>query len=151
VEGERGELPVTVECLHFSVRQLLQPRTLEEAAVFEKTLAGLDLIYSAGLYDYLPDPVAKRLTRLLYSRTRPGGRLLLGNLTEAPDSTWIMDYVLGWHLLYRTPEAMLRLVEGLTPHPTSVRVVRDTTGLSLFLDVVTAGSSSRPQSPREAG
>ncbi len=93
VERDHG-VPVTVQCLHFSVKQLLQPRTLEEAAVFETTLANLDLIYSAGLYDYLPDPVAQRLTRLLHSRTRPGGRLLIGNLTETPDTTWIMDYVL---------------------------------------------------------
>jgi extracellular factor (EF) 3-hydroxypalmitic acid methyl ester biosynthesis protein len=136
VEHDHGA-PVTVECLHFSVRQLLQPRTLEEAAVFEKTLADLDLIYSAGLYDYLPEPVAKRLTRLLHSRTRSGGRLLIGNLTEAPDSTWIMEYVLGWHLLYRTPEAMLRLAEGLAPAPARVGITSDATGLSLFLDIVT--------------
>ncbi len=114
VEKNLGGM-VTVECLHFSVRQLLQPRTLEESAVFETLLADLDLVYSAGLYDYLPEPVAKRLTRLLHSRIRPGGRLLVGNLTETPDTTWIMDYVLGWHLLYRTPEAMLRLADGLNP------------------------------------
>lgn len=138
VEGHREELPVTVECLHFSVKQLLQPRTLEEAAVFDGALADLDLVYTAGLYDYLPEPVAKRLTRLLYTRLRPGGRLLLGNLTETPDSTWIMEYVLGWHLLYRTDEAMRRLAEGLSPTPATVGITRDATERSIFLDIVSA-------------
>ena len=144
VEGLRGEASgpsVTVECLHFSVKQLLTPRTLEEVEVFEGVLANLDLIYTAGLYDYLPEPVAKRLTRLLYSRLRPGGRLLMGNLMETPDSTWIMEYVLGWHLLYRTEESMLRLAEGLSPAPERVAVVHDATGRSLFLDVVNAGGA----------
>ncbi len=33
---------------------------------------------------------------------------------------------------------MLRLADGLTPTPARVEIARDTTGLSLFLDVVTA-------------
>jgi extracellular factor (EF) 3-hydroxypalmitic acid methyl ester biosynthesis protein len=136
LRDEASAPSVTVECLHFSVKQLLQPRTLAEAEVFEGTLSDLDLIYSAGLYDYLPEPVAKRLTRLLYTRLRPGGRLLMGNLSETPDSTWIMEYVLGWHLLYRTAESMLTLAEGLSPAPARVAVVHDATGRSLFLDVV---------------
>ena len=67
---------------------------------------------------------------------RPGGRLLLGNLVETPDSTWIMDYVWGWPLVYRTdaddaaigrrPLAASRRVSGIT---------RDATGRCLFLDV----------------
>jgi extracellular factor (EF) 3-hydroxypalmitic acid methyl ester biosynthesis protein len=136
VERSR-ERPVTVECLHFSVRQLLQPRTAAEVSVV-RSLENMDLVYSAGLYDYLPKPVAQRLTALLYSRLRPGGRLLVGNLTETPDSTWIMEYVLGWHLLYRTPETMLQLAEGLTPPPARASITRDSTGRSLFLDVVSA-------------
>jgi extracellular factor (EF) 3-hydroxypalmitic acid methyl ester biosynthesis protein len=132
------EHPVTVTCLHFSVRQILQPRTPDEMSVVSETLADLDLVYSAGLYDYLPAPVAQRLTQVLYSRVRPGGRLLVGNLTETPDTTWIMEYVLGWDLLYRTPELMLQLAEGLTPSPARVGIARDSTGRSLFLDVVSA-------------
>jgi extracellular factor (EF) 3-hydroxypalmitic acid methyl ester biosynthesis protein len=135
VEHHKGRLPVRLECLHFSVRQLLKPQTLEEAAVAEKVLGHLDLAYSAGLYDYLTDSVAARLTHLLYSRLRPGGRLLVGNLMETPDTTWLMEYVLGWHLVYRTEPDMLRFAEGLAPAPASVGVTRDATGRCLFLDV----------------
>ena len=80
--------------------------------VVRETLADLDLVYSAGLYDYLPSPVASAPdARAL--RAAPARRALagLGNLVESPDITWVMDYVLGWPLVYRTDESMLRLAE----------------------------------------
>jgi hypothetical protein len=140
LERHQGALPVTVHCLHFSVRQLLRPQTAEDLRVVRETLADLDLVYSSGLYDYLPERVASALTQLLYSRIRDSGRLLLGNLVETPDSTWIMDYVWGWPLVYRTEKTMLRLAEGLTPGGARVGIVRDATGRCLFLDVVKPSS-----------
>jgi extracellular factor (EF) 3-hydroxypalmitic acid methyl ester biosynthesis protein len=134
LERHHGLLPVTVQCLHFSVRQLLKPSNADEEQV-RSSLADLDLIYSAGLYDYLPDLVATRLTRLLYGQLRAGGRLLMGNLVETPDSTWMLDYVLGWPLLYRTDESLMRLAQHLTPAPESVGIARDATGRCIFLDV----------------
>jgi hypothetical protein len=134
VERQKGALPVSVSCLHFSVRQMLKPQTAEDHRVVGTTLAGLDLVYSAGLYDYLPDPVAVRLTQIAYSKLRSGGRLLLGNLVEAPDTTWVMDFVLNWQLHYRTDESMLRLATGLSPSPSNLGITRDATGHCIFLD-----------------
>ena len=65
---------------------------------------------------------------------RPGGRLLLGNLVETPDTTWVMEYVLGWPLLYRTDETMLRWPTASGPRPRA-RDHRDATGHCIFLDV----------------
>jgi extracellular factor (EF) 3-hydroxypalmitic acid methyl ester biosynthesis protein len=135
LEQHRGLLPVTVRCLHFSVRQLIRPATIEDVAVVENTLANLDLVYAAGLYDYLPERVAGALTRRVYGRLRPGGRMLLGNLVETPDSTWIMDYVWDWPLVYRTDETLLRLADSLSPTPACVGITRDETERCLFLDV----------------
>jgi len=134
LERHHGMLPVTVQCLHFSVRQLLKPLTPDDHEVCD-ALRDLDLVYSAGLYDYLPELVALRLTRTLYGKLRPSGRMLMGNLVETPDSTWMMEYVLGWTLLYRTDESMLRLGHRLSPAPERVGITRDTTGRCLFLDV----------------
>jgi extracellular factor (EF) 3-hydroxypalmitic acid methyl ester biosynthesis protein len=135
LEHHRGMLPVSVKCVHSSVRQLLKPQTPEDHAVLHDTLANVDLIYSAGLYDYLPQPVAASLTRLLYSKLCPSGRLLLGNLKETPDTTWIMDYVLGWTLLYRTEETLLSLAIGLSPLPSSAGITADDTRQCIFLDI----------------
>jgi len=138
LERHYGMLPVTVECLQFSVLQLLRPQTPEDKRIVGETLAELDLVYSSGLYDYLPDRIATRLTRLLYSRLRPGGRLLAANLVETPECTWSMDYVLDWSLLYRSEETLLALADGLTPPPSSVGIAADVTERCLFLDVVSA-------------
>jgi extracellular factor (EF) 3-hydroxypalmitic acid methyl ester biosynthesis protein len=135
LEDHHGKLPVTVRCLHFSVRQLLKPTGPEDERILSETLADLDLVYSAGLYDYLSKPVAMSLTRLLYGRLRVGGRLLIGNLVETADSSWVMDYILNWQLLYRTDETMMELAEGLSPMPSRTAIVPDTTGRCLFLDV----------------
>jgi hypothetical protein len=134
LEQHRGMLPVTVRCVHSSVRQLLKPKTPEDLQVVSETLWDLDLIYSAGLYDYLPQPVAGALTKLLYGLLRPGGRLLLGNLDESAESTWFMDYVLDWRLLYRDEETLLALANDLQPAPATAQVVRDA-GRCFFLDV----------------
>jgi extracellular factor (EF) 3-hydroxypalmitic acid methyl ester biosynthesis protein len=135
LERHRGMLPVSVQCVQFSVRQLLKPRTPEDKQVVDDTLANLDLIYSAGLYDYLPDPVALSLTRILYSRLRRGGRILAGNLVEAPELTWLMDYVFGWPLIYRTEDSLLRLANNLVPKPSNIGITPDATGRCLFLDI----------------
>jgi hypothetical protein len=132
LEQHRGVLPVTVSCLHFSVRQLLRPQTPHDIRIVSETLQGLDLVYAAGLFDYLPEPVGRSLAKLLYDRLNPGGRLLLGNLVEAPDTNWIMDYVWLWPLIYRTEETMLALAADI---PDAAQVSRETTGYCLFLDV----------------
>ncbi len=135
LEEHKGMLPASVRCLHFSVRQLVRPQTEEEHRVVEDILGNLDLIYSVGLYDYLPERVAAALTLVLFRRLRAGGRMLLGNLVETPDSTWVMDYVWGWPLVYRTEADMLRLAKGLDLGAASWEIARDMTERCLFLDV----------------
>jgi hypothetical protein len=140
LERHRGTLPATVQYVHSSVRQVLKPVSPEDQRMLADTLVDIDLVYSMGLYDYLPGPVAASLTKLLYSRLRPGGRLLVGNLTETPNTTWLMDYVLGWSLVYRTEETMLRLADGLAPTPARAGLTRDSTGRCIFLDVTRPSS-----------
>jgi hypothetical protein len=135
VERHQGALPVTVTCLHFSVRQFLKPESLEEEEAIATTLTGLDLIYTTGLYDYLPDSVAVWLTAVAYSRLRRGGRMLVGNMVESPDSTWLGDFVLDWPLYYRTDASMLALARALAPQPLRLDITRDATGHCIFLDV----------------
>jgi len=136
IDVHRGRLPVDLRCTHFSVRQILKPRNAEETTMAELAFHDADLIYTSGLYDYLPMPVAVALTRRLYEWTRPGGRLLLGNLREAPDTSWIMDYVVSWHLQYRTPPDMLAMADGLSPKPSRIDVTIDDSEHCLFLDIV---------------
>lgn len=128
-------LPVTLKCLHFSVRQLLRQRNDAERAVVADLGRGVDLIYSAGLFDYLPDEVAGRLLESLRALLVPGGRLLIGNLQDTPDTSWIMENLLAWYLVYRDPDDMLRLGQAVAQKGDRVGVIADETGRCLFIDL----------------
>ena len=128
--------PVALNCLHISVKQILKPKDKDERQFIAANLQNADLIYTVGLFDYLPRPVAKLLVRKLYSLLKPSGELFIGNLRESPDTSWMMEHTLAWHLEYRTPETMKELTIGLQPPPISTEVVPDGTGNCLFLEVV---------------
>lgn len=135
VLAERGEALARVQlhALHFSVMQLLRPRDEAEAAVAREVLRDMDFIYSAGLFDYLPATIARGLTRQLFSLLRPQGELFLGNLREDPASAWMMEHATAWHLIYREPDQMLALAEGIDSDRTEL--VLDETERCMFLRV----------------
>lgn len=134
-QRERQAL-IELNCLHLSIRQIIKPKDETEKRFVANVLRDVDLIYSVGLYDYLPEAVARALTTKLYSMLSPGGRLLVGNFSECPVSTWLGEFVLSWHLVYRKPEMMMGLARRLTPEPAKKEVIFDQTGLCLFLDIV---------------
>lgn len=69
-----------------------------------------DLIYSAGLYDYLPPAPAAMLTNTLKGMLKPKGRLLIGNFGRGSDGRGYLDWVMDWHLLYRDEAELLSLL-----------------------------------------
>ncbi len=129
---------VEVECLHLSVRQLMKPESEELLASIAR-LRNATLVYSAGLFDYFQDGVAQKLLMRLYDLLGTGGRLLVGNLRETPDTTWLLDYVLSWPLVYRTRESMESLASVLKPTPRTLRISFDGTERCLFWDVERPG------------
>lgn len=80
-----------------------------------------DLVYCAGLYDYLDDEVASAVTRALFHRLKPGGMLLLTNVDPVNPNRGAQEYLLNWPLVYRDHDAMARIGE---------RLARDMPGLS---------------------
>jgi extracellular factor (EF) 3-hydroxypalmitic acid methyl ester biosynthesis protein len=132
---------VELNALHFSVGQLLRPKDEAEAAVGRDVLGDMDLVYSAGLFDYLPRGVAKRLVQRLLGMLRPGGELFIGNLREDPASAWMMEHAVAWHLIYREPAAMLELAAGL-PDVAEARIVLDQTERCMFLHMRKVGGAS---------
>jgi extracellular factor (EF) 3-hydroxypalmitic acid methyl ester biosynthesis protein len=82
--------PVTP--LKLSIKQLLAG---------SHDLGQFDLIYSAGLYDYLDTPLAKRLTARLFELLRPTGRLLYANFAPDIHGVGYMEAAMDWWLTYR--------------------------------------------------
>jgi hypothetical protein len=92
-----------------------------------------DLVYAAGILDYLPDALARGLCAALRGLLRPGGELLVANFLPGSKSTGYMEAFLDWWLLYRTPEALLSLLPLDSP---GSRLSR-----SITVDTLEGGSS----------
>ena len=67
------------------------------------SLDGMDLIYAAGLYDYLTDRFAARLSAQLFGSLRRGGSLVVANFVRMMEDGW-MEALMDWWLLYRTTD-----------------------------------------------
>lgn len=93
IDSELGHLGVTP--VAGSVKDILRDQLRFE---------DMDLVYASGLYDYLPQPVAIRLTAQLFSMLRPGGRLLLANYADPHKDAAFKAYMeacMDWWLIYR--------------------------------------------------
>jgi extracellular factor (EF) 3-hydroxypalmitic acid methyl ester biosynthesis protein len=92
-----------------------------------------DFVYCAGLYDYLTDPVCRRLSTLMYDWVRPGGHFLCTNVHVSNPWPLVMDYLMDWHLIYRNASQMLAVrPEQLDPSATVLTT--DSTGVNIFLE-----------------
>jgi extracellular factor (EF) 3-hydroxypalmitic acid methyl ester biosynthesis protein len=99
-------------------------------------LGRFDLVYSAGLYDYLPKAVAEALTARLFTLLNPGGRLLIGNFGSGLDETAFMEAVMDWPLIWRSPEAIADFGAQIDPGLIAqTHVFADPTGTCWYLDI----------------
>lgn len=93
-----------------------------------------DLVYCAGLFDYLPDSVCQRLMTIMYQWVAPGGLLLATNVDASNPLQHGMDYLLDWSLVYRNaPQTFDLRPAGCSAEDVSVK--SDITGVNLFLEV----------------
>ena len=76
------------------------------------TLGRFDLIYSAGLYDYLPEALARRLTARLLRMLNPGGRLLIANFVPGGSGRGYMELFMDWTLVLRDEAALRALAQA---------------------------------------
>lgn len=100
-----------------------------------------DFVYSLGLYDYLPRAPAKLLTTVLAGQLGPGGRLIIGNYLDDHDTQPILELVMDWFLIGRSPDQILGLADDLN-REFSARVQIDSTGSIGFLMVDRASVTS---------
>lgn len=71
--------------------------------------SNFDLLYSAGLFDYFSDAVAKLVAKALYARLKSGGRLIIGNFNRNTPNQFGMRLALDWSLIYRSHEDLRAL------------------------------------------
>jgi hypothetical protein len=68
-----------------------------------------DLIFCGGLFDYLEDRFAQRLTASLAERLSSGGGLLIWNFGQGLHEAAFMDSIMDWRLIYRNSSDMERM------------------------------------------
>jgi extracellular factor (EF) 3-hydroxypalmitic acid methyl ester biosynthesis protein len=114
-----------------SVNQILK----ESARTVEGTpQSKYDLVYCAGLFDYLSDQICQRLMSILYGWVAPGGLLLATNVHVCNPRRLTMEYVMEWNLIYRDSARMAAL--NPDRHSADHALVRsDETGVNVYLEV----------------
>lgn len=93
-----------------------------------------ELVYCAGLFDYLTDAVCKAIMDLLYEMVVPGGLLIATNVDAGnPIKHWL-TYVLEWPLIYRNSAEMLAFKPDKAA-PEDTRIISDPTGVNIYIEV----------------
>jgi extracellular factor (EF) 3-hydroxypalmitic acid methyl ester biosynthesis protein len=107
-------------------------------SLFRGEVAGekFDFIYSTGLYDYLDDRIATKLTSRMFGMLKPGGRLLVANFLPEIWGYGYMESFMDWKLIYRTPEEMLAFAAPLPQSEIVARTYVERHGNIVFLDVI---------------
>lgn len=116
-----------VRTINGSARRLLTDQKLGEA------LGRCDLVYSAGLFDYLADRTFIALLNVLFSALAPEGKLLVGNVAAHNPDRWAMEYFTEWFLHHRSAADLLSYAGQLPHAPRSTHVEAEPTGVNLFL------------------
>ncbi len=121
----------SLEFVEKSVHQMLK----ESLRPHERGAAnGYDFLYCAGLFDYVSDRVCKRLTEVFYHMVAPGGLLMVTNVDASKPFRHSMDYLLEWHLIFRSRQQMTALIpdDAVTDQ---ADVLADPLAVNLFLEV----------------
>lgn len=93
-----------VSTLHSSIFDIIRQK---------ERFTDMDLVYTAGLYDYLNVKTAKKLTKLMFEMLAPGGWLLVANFLEGIKDVGYMETYMGWHLIFRNEIDMIALTDEI--------------------------------------
>ena len=115
----RARVDVTLSCINTSIRTVI-------AAGLD---GSYDLIYSAGLFDYLKDRTASTAGVRLVDALTPGGSAVIGNFGAANPTRPLMELILDWPLHHRSASDLHRLFGDIG---TSMTIEQEATGVNLF-------------------
>ena len=121
-----------VRMIHESIHGLLKRMSRGDSA--QAVIGGsgeYDLVYCAGLFDYLSDRICSRLLKLFYQLTRPGGLMLATNVHPKNPVRQFIEHLLEWNLIYRDEAQM----DSLCPDHWPAEVLTEQTGVNVFIEV----------------
>ena len=89
---------VNIQFKNVAVKNIIQSDLLPQKSY--------DLMYSAGLFDYLSRRVAIACMSQLKKSLKPTGRLIVGNFNVVNATRGIMEMILDWKLIHRSEKDM---------------------------------------------
>ena len=127
---ERHHRQTTIQMVRRSVQQMLKSaeRDIEYAPSDQ-----FDLVYCAGLFDYLTDQVCRQLMKVFYEMLAPGGLLIVTNVDNHP-ARHQMECFLDWHLVYRNADRM-RLIIPPKASAHEVLIKYDPSAVNIFMEI----------------
>ncbi len=127
----RAHRATGIETVLKSVHQILK-ESGRSGGVLER--GAYQMVYCAGLFDYLSERICKRLMNIFYDLLAPGGLLLVTNVEAGnPSRNW-MEYVTEWHLVYRSREELLALApDGVARE--NCEMLAEDLGVNIILEV----------------
>lgn len=117
--------------LHFQKKNVLQ--LFKENARQAGAKPEYDLVYCAGLFDYLPDSTCSQMMEIFYGWLAPGGLLAVTNVVDDMPFRHMLEFVLDWHLIYRDVKDVDAIFPDSIPQD-SRSVKKDPTGVNIFVE-----------------
>ena len=100
-----------------------------------KPIRSYDLVWSAGLFDYLDNRQFVFLLRKLYSYLKPNGELVIGNFSKLNPSRKYMEVFGKWFLNHRGKQELIALAINAGVNDGNISVFSEALGVNLFLHV----------------
>ena len=91
-----------------------------------------DLVWSAGLFDYLNDRLAILLLKRMWSWTKAGGTCVIGNFHTSNPCRNYMEWCGDWCLIHRTDDDMRRLCHDAGIPNERVTITHEPLGVCVF-------------------
>ena len=106
---------------------------LERADLFRlSTKNKYDLIWSAGLFDYLDARIASILLRRVWRHLKKDGQIIFGNFSPENPTRYGMELAVHWKLIHRTANELVQLVQSARLPYSRLKVEEESLGVNLF-------------------
>lgn len=92
-----------------------------------------DLIWSAGMFDYLNDKLFVYLLKRMKTWLKPNGKIIVGNFSCYNPSRSYMEVFGEWHLQHRSENQLIDLALKAGYEMNQIHIGRESLGVNLFL------------------
>ena len=113
------------------------PASIRQLLTQDLGLGFYDFVYSTGLFDYLQQSTAKRLTSKMFQLLKPGGRLMVANVMPGIPDVGYMESFMGWNLIQRTRKEMMDITMDIPQEQIAdIRVYAEAQNNIILLQIV---------------